>query len=156
MIAVVQRVRGAAVDAPAEGHHAAIGPGAVVLLAVESGDGDAEVQWMARKIAHLRIFPDDAGRMNRSVRDVAGEILLISQFTLAGDCTRGNRPSFAGAAEPEEGRRLYERVGTLLESEESVPVGRGRFGAAMQVALVNDGPVTIILRTPRREDRPGL
>lgn len=144
MIAVVQRVREAGVTVEAEGYAARIGRGLCVLLAVERSDGEAVADWMAAKLARLRIFPDDQRNMNRSVRDVAGEVLLISQFTLAGDCDRGNRPSFAGAAEPRVGRALYDRVGDRLEIE-GLTVRRGLFGASMLVSLVNDGPVTVIV-----------
>ena len=145
MIAVVQRVASASVTVEAEGYRAAIGRGLAILLAVVRGDGEAEATWMAGKLARLRIFPDDEGRMNRSVQETGGEVLLVSQFTLAGDCRKGNRPSFVDAADPDEGRRLYERVGHLLETDHGVPVETGRFGAMMQVELVNDGPVTLIV-----------
>jgi D-tyrosyl-tRNA(Tyr) deacylase len=133
------------VTVEAEGYRAAIGRGLAILLAVVRGDGEAEATWMAGKLARLRIFPDDEGRMNRSVQDIGGEVLLVSQFTLAGDCRKGNRPSFVDAADPDEGRGLYERVGRLLETDQGVPVKTGRFGAMMQVELVNDGPVTLIV-----------
>ena len=103
---------------------------------------------MAGKLARLRIFRDDQDRMNRSVQDVAGAVLLVSQFTLAGDCRKGNRPSFVHAAEPTLGEALYERVGVLLRTDHALPVETGVFGAMMDVALVNDGPVTIIVKTP--------
>jgi D-tyrosyl-tRNA(Tyr) deacylase len=144
LIAVVQRVSKASVTVAAEDYHAAIGPGLCVLLGVEDGDTEAEADWIAKKLVQLRIFSDDNGQMNNSVQDIGGELLVVSQFTLAGDCRKGNRPSFVRAAPPEEGRRLYERVcdqiGTLHR-----PVQTGRFGAMMEVALVNDGPVTIIV-----------
>ncbi len=146
MIAVVQRVREASVTVPAEGYRAAIGRGLCVLLAVERSDGEGEADWMARKLAHLRIFPDEEGRMNRSVLDVGGELLLVSQFTLAGDASRGHRPSFDDAAEPETGRRLYGRVAECLRSAHGLGVQTGVFGAMMELGVVNDGPVTIILR----------
>lgn len=130
----------------AEGYRAAIGHGLCVLLGVEQGDGDADAQWMAGKLARLRIFRDDQDKMNRSVQDVAGEVLLVSQFTLAGDCAKGNRPSFIAAADPDQGRALYELVGRLLHSEHGLGVKTGVFGAMMQVSLVNDGPVTLIVR----------
>jgi D-tyrosyl-tRNA(Tyr) deacylase len=144
MRALVQRVRHASVDVEATAHHAEIGPGLLVLLGVEQGDTDDDATWIAGKLVRLRIFRDDEGRMNRSVQDTDGAILLISQFTLAGDCTKGNRPSFVHAAEPEEGNRLYERVARELH-EHGVPTRTGEFGADMQVALVNDGPVTILI-----------
>ncbi len=144
MIAVVQRVTRASVVAGE--HRAAIGAGLCVLLGVEVGDGEGEAEWVAAKLARLRIFRDDEDRMNRSVQDIDGSVLLVSQFTLAGDCSRGNRPSFVGAAEPEIGERLYERVAEHLRTTHGLPVGTGLFGAMMQVELVNDGPVTIIVR----------
>ena len=100
MIAVVQRVDEASVSVDSPAYEARIGRGLCVLLAVERGDGEAQAEWIAGKIARLRIFPDEQDKMNRSVRDIAGAVLLVSQFTLAGNCTKGNRPSFAGAAEP--------------------------------------------------------
>ncbi len=146
MIAVVQRVREASVTVEAEGYRADIGPGLCVLLAVERGDDEASADWMAKKLANLRILPDEARHMNRSVLETGGAVLLVSQFTLAGDCSRGNRPSFDAAAEPEAGRALYQRVGARLRDEHSLQVEFGIFGAMMQVALVNDGPVTVIVR----------
>jgi D-tyrosyl-tRNA(Tyr) deacylase len=153
VIAVVQRVREASVTVEADGYRAAIGRGLCVLLAVEAGDTERPADWMANKLARLRIFADEQGRMNRSVLDAGGQVLLISQFTLAGDCTRGHRPSFDNAAEPTLGRRLYERVGQRLSSEHGVTVRTGVFGAMMQVSLVNDGPVTVIVQ--RREAETG-
>lgn len=152
MIAVVQRVREASVTVEAEGYRAAIGPGLCVLLGVEQGDTDAEASWMAGKLARLRIFRDDDGRMNRSVQETGGAVLLVSQFTLAGDCAKGNRPSFVRAAEPALGEKLYENVAELLAREHRLPVERGIFGAMMDVALVNDGPVTLIVQRQRAGD----
>ena len=153
MITVVQRVSSAAVTVASPAHRAAIGLGLCVLLGVEQGDSDDEAQWIAGKLARLRIFPDDQQKMNRSVQDVGGEILLVSQFTLAGDCHRGNRPSFATAAAPEAGKHFYERVRDLLATEHALPVKCGVFGAMMHVELVNDGPVTLIVRTPTSSTR---
>jgi D-aminoacyl-tRNA deacylase len=147
MIAVIQRVSQAAVNVAAEQYRAEIGLGLCVLLCAEVGDGDEQARWMAGKIARLRIFRDDNDKMNRSVQDVGGEILLISQFTLAGDCSGGNRPSFINAAPPDVGRMLYERVGELLQKEHHVPVKYGIFGAMMSVEITNDGPVTLIVRS---------
>jgi D-tyrosyl-tRNA(Tyr) deacylase len=124
-----------------------IGPGLLVLLGVAAGDTAADVVWMARKIAGLRIFADDAGKMNRSVAEIGGSILAVSQFTLLGDCRTGRRPGFADAAPPDEGRRLYGDFLAALGAAASVPVGAGIFGADMLVALENDGPVTFILDT---------
>ena len=149
MKALVQRVSHASVRTQEPDRTAAIGRGVLVLLGVEAGDGPAEADWIAAKLPRLRIFPDAEGRMNRDLSAVAGAILLVSQFTLAGDCRRGNRPSFASAAPPEEGRRLYERVRDRL-TEAGVRVETGVFGVAMQVELLNDGPVTLIV-----ERRPG-
>ena len=146
MLAVVQRVSSASVTVESPPHRAAIGLGLCVLLCVEQGDGEAEAAWMAARLARLRIFPDEAGRMNRSLCEVGGDCLVISQFTLAGDCSRGNRPSFVGAAAPEQAQPLFDRCCALVEAELGRPVGRGVFAAHMEVALVNDGPVTIIVR----------
>jgi D-tyrosyl-tRNA(Tyr) deacylase len=145
MIAVVQRVSEASVTVESDGYRETIGRGLCVLLAVERGDTEPVVEWMANKLANLRIFADEAGKMNRSALDVGGAVLLISQFTLAGDCTRGHRPSFERAADPDLGRRLYEQVAERLAAEFGVAVRTGIFGAKMQVSLVNDGPVTVIL-----------
>lgn len=154
MIAVVQRVTKASVTVDDQGHHEAIGAGLCVLLGVEQGDGPEQAKWIASKIARLRIFRDDQDRMNRSVQDVGGSILLVSQFTLAGDCRKGNRPSFINAADPKGGERLYEAVGRHLESDHGLPVAWGIFGAMMQVELINDGPVTLIVR--RDPDHSGI
>lgn len=147
MIAVVQRVAQAAVIVEAENYRAEIGPGLCVLLCAEAGDGPEQTAWMAGKIARLRIFRDAEDKMNRSVQDIAGTVLVVSQFTLAGDCSRGNRPSFIGAARPEEGERQYLEVCRLLRDDHKVPVKTGVFGAMMRVEIVNDGPVTLIVRT---------
>jgi D-tyrosyl-tRNA(Tyr) deacylase len=147
MISLVQRVSRASVTVDEESYRAGIGRGLCVLLGVEDGDGPAQASWMARKLAFLRIFPDEAGKMNRSVRDVGGEALVVSQFTLAGDCSRGHRPSFVRAAPPAVGEALYEQVCRELEAEQGIPVRTGLFGAMMQVELINDGPVTVIVRS---------
>jgi D-aminoacyl-tRNA deacylase len=145
MKAVIQRVSEASVRVEAR-QVAGIGPGLVVLLCVEPGDADREVDFVARKVASLRIFEDDAGKMNRSLVDVGGEALLVSQFTLAADLSRGNRPGFTGAAEPGLAVPLYERVCARLVGH-GVPVQTGVFGAQMDLALVNRGPVTIWMDT---------
>ena len=146
MIAVVQRVGSASVTVEAEDYRAEIGPGLCVLLGVEEGDRREAAHWMAGKLARLRIFRDDQDKMNRSVQDVGGEVLLVSQFTLAGDCSKGNRPSFVGAASPARGgEELYEATAETLRGHDLV-VRTGIFGAMMQVELVNDGPVTLIVR----------
>ena len=118
---------------------ARIGRGLVVLLGVRHGDGPSEADRLAAKLERLRVFEDDEGRMNLSVRDVDGELLVVSQFTLYGEARKGNRPSFVDAAPPDVAEPLYERVRSALGAQ------GGRFGARMQVALVNDGPVTLLL-----------
>jgi D-aminoacyl-tRNA deacylase len=136
--ALVQRVSDASVTVDGE-EVARIGPGLLVLLGVGRGDGEAEADRIASKLLALRVFEDDAGKMNLSVRDVGGEILCVSQFTLYGDTRRGNRPSFVDAAPPQEAEALYERVRSALGAKGGV------FGARMAVSLVNDGPVTLML-----------
>ena len=143
MKALVQRVSAAGVTV-GEDVIGEIGPGLLVLLGVEVGDGVAAADLLARKIAALRIFEDDAGKMNLAVRDVGGAVLAISQFTLAADLRKGNRPSFIRAAPPEVAEPLYEQFCTRLR-EAGLPVATGRFGAHMAVRLINDGPVTIWL-----------
>jgi D-tyrosyl-tRNA(Tyr) deacylase len=147
MRAVVQRVSRAAVRV--EGATAGeIGRGLLVLLGVAAGDGEEEARWMADKVAQLRVFEDAAGKMNRSVADVGGAVLVVSQFTLLGDARKGNRPSFTGAAPPEAADALYRRVCALL-GERGLPVATGVFRAHMEVELANDGPVTILLDSGR-------
>ena len=148
MIAVVQRVVEAAVTVESQGYEAGIGRGLCVLLAVEKADGEGDADWMARKLARLRVFPDGRHGMGRSVQDVGGEILLVSQFTLVGDCRKGNRPSFASAASPGQGRVLIDRVAHQLRTEHDLTVACGVFGAMMHVNIINDGPVTLIVRQP--------
>jgi D-tyrosyl-tRNA(Tyr) deacylase len=138
--ALVQRVSEASVTADGE-EVARIGRGLVVLLGVRRGDTDAEADRLAAKLLALRVFEDGDGRMNLSVRDAGGELLCVSQFTLYGDTRKGNRPSFVDAAPPEEAEPLYERVRDALGARGGV------FGARMAVALVNDGPVTVLLET---------
>jgi len=140
---VAQRVSEASVSVDDE-VVGAIGPGVVLLVGVLEGDGLAEARVAADKLADLRIFRDDAGKMNLSVVDTAGEVLVVSQFTLGADVRRGNRPSFTSAAPPEVAQPVIDQVVRRL-TERGVPVATGRFGAMMQVALVNDGPVTIVL-----------
>jgi D-aminoacyl-tRNA deacylase len=144
MLALVQRVRQARVEVAGEAV-GAIGPGLLVLVCAEPADTEAHAARLVDKLLKLRVFADDAGKMNRSVQDVAGGLLIVSQFTLAADVSGGNRPSFTGAAAPEKGRALYEAV-LRLASERHAPVQAGRFGADMQVSLVNDGPVTIPIK----------
>jgi D-tyrosyl-tRNA(Tyr) deacylase len=141
--AVIQRVAEASVavdDQPVS----AIGPGLLVLVAVEKHDGEAQAAWLARRLPELRIFSDQEGRMNRSLSDTAGEILLVSQFTLAARLDRGRRPSFEEAAQPDAARAVYDQLVALLSAGD-IPVRTGLFGAMMKVSLVNDGPVTFIL-----------
>jgi D-tyrosyl-tRNA(Tyr) deacylase len=144
--ALVQRVSKASVDVAGE-RVAEIGPGLLVLVAAGAGDGPEQAVWMAGKVARLRVLPDEEGRMNRSVLDTGGAVLAVSQFTLYGDVSRGNRPGFTAAAPPEEAEALVDRFADALR-EVGVPVEQGRFGAHMDVALVNDGPVTIWLESP--------
>lgn len=143
MRAVVQRSGPAsvAIDGETVG---AIGSGVVVLVAVSPDDADREASWLADKVANLRIFSDDEGKMNRSLLESGGEALVVSQFTLYGDARKGRRPSFIRAAQGDEAERLYEKVITELQAL-GVTCARGRFGADMQVGLTNDGPVTILL-----------
>jgi len=145
MKALVQRVSEASVAVGGE-VIGAIGPGLLILFCAERGDGTAEADLLARKCANLRIFEDEAGKMNRSVRDGAAAALVISQFTLAADTGRGNRPGFSAAASPEEAVPLLERFCDQLR-DHGIAVETGRFGAHMAVRLVNDGPVTIWLDT---------
>ncbi len=147
MRAVVQRVSRAQVQV--EGAVTGeVGTGLMVLVGVGVDDVERDAEIMAEKIANLRIFQDDEGLMNRSVRDINGGVLLISQFTLHGDSRKGRRPSFITAAREDAAKPLYERVGALLERS-GLPVGYGIFGAHMEVELVNDGPVTILLDTKK-------
>jgi D-tyrosyl-tRNA(Tyr) deacylase len=148
--ALIQRVREAAVrvDGRVVG---AIGPGLLVLAAVAADDDDADREWLARKIVALRIFDDDAGVMNRSVADIGGAILAVSQFTLFASTRKGARPSWSGAAPPAIAQPQFDAFVETLSAALGRAVATGEFGAAMQVALVNDGPVTIWLDSRRRE-----
>ena len=143
MRSVVQRVARAAVrvDRQVVGE---VGHGLLVLLGVAAGDSDDDARWMADKLAQLRIFEDEGGKMNRSVQDVGGGVLLVSQFTLLSDTRKGNRPSFVGAAPPDAANALYESVAALLRAR-GLPVAQGVFRAHMEVESVNDGPVTLLL-----------
>ena len=149
---VLQRVSSASVtiDNTVRG---AIDRGLLILLGVGAGDTEEDVRWLAEKAAALRVFPDDAGLMNRSVRDIAGGILVISQFTLIASTRKGTRPSFNDAAKPDLARPLYEKFLAHLESPAGLgrPVARGEFGADMKVALVNDGPVTLVIDSRQRD-----
>jgi D-tyrosyl-tRNA(Tyr) deacylase len=121
-----------------------IGPGLLLLVGFRDGDGEPALRWMADKVIGLRVFGDEEGKMNRSVADAGGSLLVVSQFTLYGDASRGRRPSFVEAAPPEAAVPLYERFVALLR-DTGLPVATGEFGAAMEVELTNDGPVTLIL-----------
>lgn len=141
MRALIQRVTEASVTVD-DRVTGAIGPGLLVLVCAMQGDTEAEADRLAARLAKLRIFADEAGKMNRSVRDIGGAVLAVSQFTLAADTSRGNRPGFSTAAPPDVGERLYEHFMVAL-MREGLPVERGEFGADMKVRLLNDGPVTI-------------
>jgi D-tyrosyl-tRNA(Tyr) deacylase len=150
MRAVVQRVSSASVAISGEAK-AGIGAGLVVLVAVEEADGSEDIEWLAGKIVRLRIFNDEQGLMNRSVQEVGGEILAVSQFTLFASTKKGNRPSYIRSAKPEVAIPLYEKFVARLAAEFSGSIHTGEFGANMKVALVNDGPVTIVIDTKARE-----
>lgn len=145
MRALIQRVTSASVTVDG-GIIGQIDAGLLVLVCAMQGDDTGQADALAAKIAKLRIFTDGAGKMNLSVRDVGGAALVVSQFTLAADTSRGNRPGFSSAAPPEVGKHLYEHFARAL-ADQGVPVETGRFGANMAVALVNDGPVTIWMET---------
>ena len=146
MKAVVQRVSSASVDVGDE-RVGEIARGLLVLLGVADGDEAKDARWMAEKIVSLRIFEDDDGKMNRSLEDVGGALLAVSQFTLLGDCRKGRRPSFVKAARPELAEKLYREFVSIVEGL-GVRTATGRFQAHMAVSLVNDGPVTILVESP--------
>lgn len=150
MRTVVQRVSEASVSIGGR-VHGRIGVGLLVLLGVEAGDGEDDLQWLCGKIARLRIFPDADGVMNLDLVQAGGDILLVSQFTLHASTAKGNRPSYIRAARPEEAIPLYERARDVLASVLGRPVQCGVFGADMQVALINDGPVTIVVDSKLKE-----
>ncbi len=146
MKAVVQRVTHS--DVKSEGRQiGAIENGLLVLLGVGRDDTDKQARWLAEKIVNLRIFEDPNGKMNHSLLEIGGSMLVVSQFTLLGDCRKGRRPSFATAAPPETAHMLYERFVSFVK-DMGIGVATGEFGAMMQVSLVNDGPVTLIINTP--------
>jgi D-tyrosyl-tRNA(Tyr) deacylase len=146
MKAVVQRVTHS--DVKVNGQQiGAIENGLMVLLGVGHDDTEKQVKWLAEKIVNLRIFEDQDGKMNRSLQDIGGSMLVVSQFTLLGDCRKGRRPSFVAAAPPEPAEMLYERFVSYVK-EMGTDVATGKFGAMMHVSLVNDGPVTLIINTP--------
>jgi len=145
MRAVVQRVKQSCVKV--NGNIAGkIGRGLLVLLGVANGDSTADADFMVNKIVHLRIFEDENGKMNRSLHDVGGEMLVVSQFTLLGDCRKGRRPSFINAAKPEQATEMYEYF-VKKAGEQGIAVKTGQFRAMMEVALINDGPVTLIVES---------
>ena len=145
MRAVVQRVTRGRVDVGGE-IAGEIGPGLVVLIGVADVDTIADADYLADKIIHLRIFEDEHGKMNRSLMDTGGQMLVVSQFTLLGDCRKGRRPSFTGAARPDEARRLYTLFAETV-ADNGIEVATGRFREHMEVELVNDGPVTMIIES---------
>ena len=150
MRALVQRVRQAAVTLiGSQEILSEIGPGLLVFLGVTHADSQQDAAWLAAKVARLRVFEDDQGKMNRSVQEIKGSVLVVSQFTLYGDTRRGNRPGFDQAARPEMAEPLYESFVALLR-ETGLAVATGRFAADMQVAMTNDGPVTLLLESPAR------
>jgi len=150
MRVVVQRVAEASVEVDGV-LVSSIGRGLLILLGVEERDDEGDAEWLASKIVQMRIFNDDAGKMNRSVVDIDGEILVVSQFTLHASTKKGNRPSFIRAAKPQKAIPLYEYFVALVEKRLCKSVATGTFGAYMQVRLVNDGPVTIIMDSKHRE-----
>jgi D-aminoacyl-tRNA deacylase len=141
---VLQRVREASVTVAGD-KVSNIDRGLLLLVGVANGDGESEADWLAEKVAGLRIMADEAGKMNRSVRDIGGAVLAVSQFTLLADTRKGKRPSFVGAAPPDEAERLFDYFCERLRVTGVTQVQTGRFGAMMDVSLVNDGPVTIVL-----------
>lgn len=143
MKTVIQRVASASVTVDRQ-MVGSISQGILVFVGVEHGDQESQADWLAEKIVSLRIFEDEAGKMNRSVMDIGGALLVVSQFTLAGNCNKGRRPSFDTAAQTDEGKRLYDCFVDALKRQ-GMPVQTGIFQADMQVALINDGPVTFIL-----------
>ncbi len=146
MRALVQRVRRARVTVDGR-EVAAVGGGLLALIGVGRDDTEADARWVAAKLAGLRIFEDDAGKMNLSVTDVGGAVLVVSQFTLLGSCRKGRRPSFVAAAAPDVASPLVDRVAALL-LEQGLDAPQGEFGAHMHVELVNDGPVTLVVDSP--------
>ncbi len=149
MRVVIQRVVSANVSA-SDGRYAAIGPGLLVLLGIAPQDGDMDISWMIRKIVALRIFNDASGKMNLSLQETKGEVMVVSQFTLYADTSRGNRPGFSGSAGFDHAHPIYDRFVRQLEQELEKPVMTGWYGADMQVSLVNDGPVTLIIDSPKK------
>lgn len=150
MRVVIQRVKNASVEVDKE-LVSEIGQGLLILVGIEEQDTEEDAVWLSGKITRLRVFEDDKGIMNRSVKEIDGDIILVSQFTLHASTKKGNRPSYIKAARPETAIPLYENLLKLLKLDLGKPVGSGIFGADMKVALVNDGPVTIIIDTKNKE-----
>lgn len=150
MKVVIQRVSRAAVTVAADNYNASIGPGLLLLVGIEQDDDTSDVDYLVRKIVSMRIFSDDEGKMNRSVQDIGGAALIISQFTLHASTKKGNRPSFIKAARPDQAIPLYETFIQRTE-EAGIDVRTGIFGGDMQVELVNDGPVTIIMDSKNKQ-----
>lgn len=150
MRTVIQRVSQASVTINGV-EKSRIGWGLLILLGIELEDTEEDIQWLCRKIASLRIFSDEAGLMNRSVQDISGEMIVVSQFTLFASTKKGNRPSFIRSAKPDLAIPLYEKFVETLQQESSRPVQTGEFGADMKVSLLNDGPVTILIDSKNRE-----
>ena len=149
MRTVIQRVKSASVSVDRK-TVSSIGLGLLILLGVEPADGQEDIEWLAGKINRLRVFADDNGAMNCSIREIDGEFLVVSQFTLFANTRKGNRPSFLEAAPPDLAEKHYEEFCLRLEKESGRKVGRGVFGAHMEISLVNDGPVTICIDSKRR------
>jgi D-tyrosyl-tRNA(Tyr) deacylase len=149
MIAVIQRVSESSVRIDGK-VKSEIGKGLLVLLGIEEADGREDIDWLAKKIVNLRIFPDEQEVMNKSLLDVGGELLLVSQFTLQASTKKGNRPSYIKAARPEIALPLYEQAIIVFEAELGKAIGTGSFGADMKVSLINDGPVTIHIDTKNK------
>lgn len=150
MRTVIQRVSQASVTINGI-ERSRIGWGLLILLGIEQEDTEEDILWLCKKIAALRIFSDEAGLMNRSVQDISGEMIVVSQFTLFASTKKGNRPSFIRSAKPDIAIPLYEKFVEILQQESSSPVQTGEFGADMKVSLLNDGPVTILIDSKNRE-----
>lgn len=150
MRCVVQRVSEASVTIGGE-RFSSIGAGLLVLAGISRDDTPEALAWMSRKLSNLRIFEDDEGRMNRSVKEIGGELLIVSQFTLYADASRGNRPGFTESAPSEIAQPMFDRFVEQLRRDSGLTVATGSFGADMQVSLVNDGPVTTILESPKKQ-----
>lgn len=151
MRVVIQRVSHASVRVEAENYESSIAGGLLVLVGFEDSDTDSDLEWMTKKVSALRIFDDANGVMNLSVKDVDGEIMIISQFTLFAATAKGNRPSYIRAAKPDISIPLYDKFCSMVESSLAKPIARGIFGADMKVSLLNDGPVTICIDSHNKE-----